>query len=165
MIRVNKMKLQVVKLYPIFLDSVISTELHCDVSPKGSLDKGVFQFDLILCLGLVADSAMLKNPQFLTPFSSFSLQLRVIRCFGVGSSFLGSGTTLNNSKWKTWVIVHFRRWSSMVFFNNLKWSSTVKKWSSTAKSEVQHQKSEVQHQKKWSSTPVELDFFYSYLGF
>ena len=103
MIRVNKMKLQVVKLYPIFLDSVISTELHCDVSPKGSLDEGVFQFDLILCFSLVADSAMLKNPQFLTPFSSFSLQLRVIRCFGVGSSFLGSGTTLNNSKWNTWV--------------------------------------------------------------
>ena len=63
------------------------------------------------------------------------------------------------------IVVHFRRWSSMVFLNNLKWSSTVKKWSSTVKSEVQHQKSEVQHQKKWSSTPVELDFFYSYLGF
>ena len=50
MIRVNKMKLQVVKLYPIFLDSVISTELHCDVSPKGSLDEVVFHFDSILCL-------------------------------------------------------------------------------------------------------------------
>ena len=41
-------------------------------------------------------------------------------------------------------LVHFRRWSSMVFFKNLMWSSTVKKWSSTPK--------------KWSSTPVELHF-------
>ena len=34
------------------------------------------------------------------------------------------------------VIVHFRRWSTMVFFNFLKWSTTVKKWSTTVKSEV-----------------------------
>ena len=53
---------------------------------------------------------------------------------------------------KILTLVHFRRWSSMVFLKNLKWSSTVKKWSSTVKSEVQHQKvkfntkkSEVQH--------------------
>ena len=41
---------------------------------------------------------MLRNPHFLTPFSSFSLQLRVIRCFGVGSSFFGSGTTLKREQ-------------------------------------------------------------------
>ena len=55
---------------------------------------------------------------------------------------------------RLWIykIVHFRRWSSMVFLNNLKWSSTVKqvkfntRWTSLfLKVKFNSKKSEVQH--------------------
>ena len=88
MIRVNKMKLQVVKLYPIFLDSVISTELHCDVSPKGSLDKGVFQFDSVFKSGCWFSNAESTIPHpflvILAPVKSDTLFWSWVIFFGVG---------------------------------------------------------------------------------
>ena len=81
----------ILRSYSIILQITIPTKLDCNVSPKGCLKKESLIFVL---QSLNLSTLLWIFKEFLTPSSPFSLQFRVIRCFGVGSSFMGSATNL-----------------------------------------------------------------------